>query len=238
MGEIAFGEYLTPIFQDLTTGTIPVTGTNLPIAPPTIPTLPVSFHVFLPAGSPPPGGFPVVIYGHGLGDNQFGAPTFIASTLAKNGFATLAIEITGHGYGPNSTVSLTDSKGKVYTVATPGRGISLSGPGGPKSDPTDGCILPGAFGVRDCGRQTAVDLSALVQTIRGTHGLGVINPGRIYYVGQSFGSTYGTLFEAVEPNVGAAVLNGDGGTSVDVARLAITGRPLAIEYLDSVNPAL
>jgi hypothetical protein len=57
-------------------------------------------------------------------------------------------------------------------------------------------------------------------------------------VGQSFGSTYGTLFQAVEPNVGAAVLNGDGGTSVDVARLAITGRPLAYEYLYSVNPAL
>jgi hypothetical protein len=65
-----------------------------------------------------------------------------------------------------------------------------------------------------------------------------INPNRLYYVGQSFGGTYGTLFQAVEPAIKAAVLNGAGGTSVDVARLSITGRPLAIEYLRSINPAL
>ena len=45
-------------------------------------------------------GIPLVIFGHGLGDNQFGGPTFMASTLAKNGYATLVIEFPGHGYGP------------------------------------------------------------------------------------------------------------------------------------------
>jgi dienelactone hydrolase len=240
VGRIAFGEYLTPIFQNVVgpaAGTISVTPTNLPLSGPTITAVPVSFHVFVPNGSPPPGGFPVVIYGHGLGDNQFGAPTFIASTLAKSGFATLAIEITGHGYGPDSTVTLTDKSGTPHTVATPGRGILL--PGNSEIGPTDGCIVPGALAIRDCGRQTAIDLFALVQTIRGTQGLGLgLNPGRISYIGQSFGGTYGTLFQAVEPKVRAAVLNGDGGSSVDVARLAITGRPLAEEYLASVNPAL
>ena len=243
VAQIAFGLYLSPNFLNPANGTISVTPTNAPISGPVpvpgIPSgyVPVSFHVFLPAGSPPRGGFPLVIYGHGLGDNQFGAPTFIASTLAKNGFATLAIEITGHGYGTASTVNLTDSQGAVHVVSTPGRGILL--PGNTDIGPTDGCIVPGAVAVRDCARQTAVDLFALVDTIQKTNGLGLrINPHQVYYVGQSFGSTYGTLFHALEPDVKTAVLNGDGGTSVDTARLSISGRPLAISYLFSINPAL
>ncbi len=241
---IAFGLYLSPNFINPSDGTIPVTPTNVPISGavplPGIPfgLVPVSFHIFLPAGPTPAGGFPVVIYGHGLGDNQFGAPTFIASTLAQKGFATLAIEITGHGYGAGSTVKLTDSVGITHTVITPGRGILI--PGHTQIGATDGCIAaPAAVAVRDCGRQTAIDLVALVAVIRKTAGLGMqINPNRLYYVGQSFGGTYGTLFHAIEPNVKAAVLNGAGGTSVDVARLGITGRALGIGYLVSVNPAL
>jgi hypothetical protein len=240
---IAFGLYFSPNFINRSDGTIAVTPANTPILGalplPGIPTglVAVSFHVFLPAGPTPAGGFPVVIYGHGLGDNQFGAPTFIASTLAQKGFATLAIEITGHGYGAGSVVKLTDKLGIAHTVITPGRGIVI--PGNTQIGPTDGCIaLPPAIAVRDCGRQTAVDLFALVATIQKTAGLGMqVNPNRLYYVGQ-FGGTYGTLFQAVEPAIKAAVLNGAGGTSVDVARLGITGRPLGIGYLASMNPPL
>ncbi len=240
---IAFGLYLSPNFLDPTNGTIAPTPTNTPIGGP-VPTPTallgyalVSFHVFLPATPRPTGGFPVVIYGHGLGDNQFGAPTFIAGTLAKHGFATLAMEIQGNGYGPGSTVQVTDNFGIPHTVSTPGRGIVL--PGNSQIGPTDGCIAPGAVAIRDCGRQTAVDLFALVKTIQQTHGLGMnLDPKRIYYVGQSFGSNYGTLVQAVEPGISAAVLNGDGGTLVDVARLSITGRVLANAYLKSVNPLL
>ena len=139
---------------------------------------------------------------------------------------------------PGSFVKLTDSLGIPHTVLTPGRGIVI--PGKTQIGPMDGCIaLPAAVAVRDCGRQTAVDLFALVAAIRKTAGLGMqVNPNRLYYVGQSFGGTYGTLFQAVEPNVKTAVLNGAGGTSVNVARLGITGRALSIGYLASVNPAL
>ncbi|HEY3938878.1 MAG TPA: Ig-like domain-containing protein, partial [Bryobacteraceae bacterium] len=243
VGTIAFGLFLSPNFLNPADGTITTTATGAPISRtvpvPGIPLgfVPVSFHIFLPATAPPAGGFPVVIYGHGLGDNQFGAPTFIASTLAKKGFATIALEITGHGYGAGSVVKLTDSHGAVHTVLTPGRGILI--PGNTQIGPADGCIAPGAVAVRDCGRQSAVDLIALTDTIRRTLGLGLqVNPTRIYYVGQSFGGTYGTLFQAVEPNVKAAVLSGAGGTSVDVARLALTGRPLAVEFLATVNSGL
>jgi hypothetical protein len=73
---------------------------------------------------------------------------------------------------------------------------------------------------------------ALVRTIKLTNGLGVnLDPNHIYYVGQSFGSTYGAIFSAIEPEIQAAVINSGGGTSVDIARLAISGRPLAELYL-------
>jgi hypothetical protein len=244
VGQITFGFFLSPNFLDPLNGIIPNTPTQTavtsPIPIPGVPAgtpagyVPVSFHVFLPAGAPPPGGFPLVIYGHGLGDDQFGAPTFMASTLAKNGFATLAIEITGHGYGAASTVQLTDTNNTIHTVLTPGRGILL--PGSEYIGMTDGCIVPGPIAVRDCGRQTAVDLFALIATLHETHGLGLPLSSKIlYYVGQSLGSTYGTLLHAVEPSVAAAVFNGDGGTSVDTARLSISGRPLGISYLATLG---
>ena len=235
VGQVAFGMFMSPLFLDPSSGSIPATPTAQPIGAPTA-YIPVSFHLFLPAnhlaGSP----VPVAIYGHGLGDNQFGAPTYMASTLAQLGIATLAFEITGHGYGQGGVVNVTGNNG-IQTVSTPGRGILL--PGNTNIGPSDGCILPGALAVRDCGRQSAIDLFALVQTIRETNGLGFgLDPSRVYYVGQSFGGTYGTLFHATESNEKIAVLSGAGGTSVDVARLAITGRPLAIEYLSSITPVL
>ena len=247
---VAFGLFLAPNFLNISgplAGSITVTPTGGPISPPVpIPGLagiqsgyePVSFHVFLPpAAKMPPGGFPVVIYGHGLGDNQFGASTFMASTLASNGFATLAIEIPGHGYGAGSIVELGLQGGGTSIVSTPGQGVELA-PGAPIG-PTDGCILLGPLAIRDCGRQAAVELFAMVRTLQATGGLGLgINSSRIYYVGQSFGSIYGTLFHAEEPATRAAVLNVGGGTSVAVSRLAITARPLAILYLGGNIPPL
>ena len=240
VGSVAFGFFFSPNFlstSGTSAGTIPVTPTAAPIALPSPLFVPISFHVFLPATPPPPGGYPVVIYGHGLGDNQFGAPTYIASTLAQRGFATLAFEVTGHGYGSGSTVQVTTQSGQVYTVSTPGRGVLL--PGNTEIGPTDGCIIPGPIGIRDCARQTAVDAVALLDTIRRTRGLFLnLNPQKVYYVGQSLGSIYGTLFSAIEPNLGVVVLNGAGGTEVDIARLSLSGRPLANLYLQATNPAL
>ncbi|HVW85223.1 MAG TPA: hypothetical protein VHB50_11110, partial [Bryobacteraceae bacterium] len=210
------------------------TPTNKPIAA-ALP-LPVSYHVFLPP-APGHGRIPVVIYGHGLSDNQFGAPTYIASTLASQGFATLAIEIPGHGFGPASHVKITNSDNSTSIVLTPGRGGKLLQSTPISSD--DGCVVSGPLAVRDCARQTAVDLFALVHAIQQTNGLGLnLDPNRIYYIGQSFGGTYGTLLRALEPGVKKAVLNGAGGSSVDVARFAVTGRMIATSYLLGVSPAL
>ncbi|MBV8828113.1 MAG: hypothetical protein JO108_02675 [Acidobacteriaceae bacterium] len=234
VGAIGFGLFFSPNYLNVS-GSAPFTITTAPNSPVPVPGypsgfVPVSFHVFLPNKIPPLGGFPLAIYGHGLGDSQFGAPTYIANTLAANGIATLAFEIQGNGYGSGSTVGLTDKLGIKYTVKTPGRGVQL---GSGNIGPTDGCVLsPGPIGVRDCVRQTVVDLLALVTAIQKTGGLGfTINPSRIYYVGQSFGSTIGVPFHAIEPSVKAAVINAGGGTTVDESRLAITARPLGTGYL-------
>ena len=237
VGTVAFGLFLSPNFLSAVNGSIAQTPTgsfsSSPVSIPGVgPLLPVSFHVFLPSSPAPKGGYPVVIYGHGLGDSQFGAPTYIASTLAKNGYATLAFEITGHGFGTGSTVQLTDQRNAVSTVVTPGRGIAITSP-----VPDGGCFagVP-AIAVRDCGRQTAIDLFALVRTIQLTGGLGInLDPAHISYIGQSFGATYGSLFVAADASARAAVFSGGGGTSVDVARLSITGRPLAIGFLSSLG---
>ena len=248
--KVAFGLYLSPNFLNISgplAGSISVTPTNTPIngpvpipgLPPSLPPgfVPVSYHVFLPpAGTRPAGGFPVVIYGHGLGDHQFGAPTYIAATLARQGFATLAIEIPGHGFGPNSYVAVVGQNG-VDVVAAPGRAVPLS-PGGTYG-PSDGCIVGGPLAVRDCARQSALDLAAMVHTIQATQGLGLnLDPSRIFYVGQSFGGNYGALFHALEPAVSRAILNATGGSMVDVSRLAISARPLGAFYLATNNPSL
>jgi Big-like domain-containing protein len=235
---IAFGLVLSPLYLNTSgpqAGTISTTPTNASIPPPST-VVPVSFHLFLPATNSPSGKIPVIIYGHGLGDNQFGAPTFAASTWAQKGFATLAIEITGHGFGPLSTTQVTTNSGNVI-VPTPGRGIQFS-PTAPIG-PSDGCILPNAIGTRDCSRQSAVDLFAMVAAIKATGGLGLnLDPSRIYYTGQSFGAFYGTLFEALEPSVPAGALNGGGGTQVDIARLSPIARQLGAAYLASFTPPL
>jgi pimeloyl-ACP methyl ester carboxylesterase len=223
---VSFGLFLSPNYLNL------ATITRAPTAP--ISYSSVSYHVFTPSVKKHGPKIPVVIYGHGLGDNQFGGPTYIASTLARNGFATLALELPGHGFGPAGVVNLTGTNHKVSTVLTPGRGTPS--PYSSTIGSTDGCISLGAIGIRDCGRQAAIDLAALVHAITVTGGLGLnLDPSRIYYVGQSFGATAGTLFSAVEPAVTAAVLNGDGGTSSDIARLAITGRPLGMAFLQVVG---
>jgi len=235
---ISFGMFLSPLYLNTSgplAGTITTTPTAGPIQPPNA-VIPVSFHLFLPAASAG-AKIPVIIYGHGLGDSQFGAPTFAASTWAQRGFATLSIEITGHGFGPLGTTQIITNGGTSINIPTPGRGIQFS-PVAPIG-PMDGCILPSAIGTRDCSRQTAVDLFALMAAMKATQGLGLnLDLSRIYYTGQSFGSFYGTLFQAVEPGVPAGTINSGGGTQVDAARLSPGVRLFGAVYLAGFAPPL
>ena len=247
VGKVAFGMYFSPNFittEGPTAGTIPPTPTGLPIKPQTQPVVdpripgyvPISFTLWLPSSPKPAAGYPVAIYGHGLTDNRFGAPTAIASTLASKGIATLSMEIVGHGFGSASMMQVGLAGAPAVQLPSPGRGVSITPDG--SIGPLDGCILPGAYAARDCARQTAVDIFTLVRAIKTTNGYyNQLDPERIYYLGQSFGGNYGSLVVAYEPSIKAAVLNVTGASAVDTVRLA-QDRPLGVFYLGSRTPSL
>ncbi len=203
----------------------------------------VGFNALIPETPKPVGGYPVVIFGHGFGDSRFGGPTAVAPTLARAGLATIAINAVGHGYGPFSAVTFTDRAGKSVTVPTLGRGVDLDGNG--IIGPTEGCPVssPVPIGLRDCFRQTVIDLMQLVRVIR--QGLDLDGDGapdfdanRIYYAGNSLGSMYGPMFTALEPAVRAAAFNVGGGTVTEIARISPAYRSIANSILGQNRPSL
>src|SRR5947209_6906883 len=180
------------------------------------------FNLFLPSGPEPSTGWPVAIFGHGFTDSKQGAPFAVASTLAHNGIATLAINVVGHGFGPNST--LTVKQGAVsVTFPEGGRGFDQDGNGQIASSEGSSTFVlspQGTIGSRDALQQTAADLMQLVRAIQGGidvdgDGLPDLDANRIYYAGQSFGGIYGAIFLGIEPDVRAGVANVPGGPVID-----------------------
>lgn len=242
VGRIAFGSFESPRFlndQQIIPNTPTGSGVSIPAS-----TDEVFFHAFLPDSPKPASGYPVVIFGHGITDSSFAGPTLVASTFAQAGFAMVAINAVGHGFGPASKVVITDFAGVSTEQLTGGRGLDLNGDR--EIGETEGCLLPGPpppIALRDCLRQTALDLAQLTRAIRigvDLDGDGTIDldPGRIYYAGQSLGAMYGTIFTAIEPAVRAAALNVGGGSVVDIARWSLAFRSWAADFLRLRMPPL
>ena len=99
----------------------------------------VLFHTFLPDSPRPPVGYPVILFGHGLNDSRFGAPTLVASTFARAGFATLAINAVGHGSGPRGVLRLRETSGAVHEIPTGGRSLDRDRDGDVES--AEGCLI-------------------------------------------------------------------------------------------------
>jgi hypothetical protein len=231
---IAFGSYRSPNFLD-ERQTIAAAGTAQPVAAASAGDL--QFHVLLPAREKPPAGYPVVITGHGFGDNRFAGPSALAGSFAAQGLATIAINAVGHGYGPDTKLVLGDKSGNTVEVDGGGRGIDLNGDG--KIESQEGCLILTAdapVGLRDCLRQTVADLMQLVRVIRAGvdldgDGKADLDPDRIYYAGISLGSIYGTMLNAVEPDIRAAVLNVGGGSVADIVRLGRSYHSYGVDFL-------
>ena len=230
LGSVVIGSYESPNFL----------GGDQSIAPaPTLPGLAVpastnqvGFNALLPATPKPAAGYPVVIFGHGFGDSRFGGPTAVAPTLARAGFAVIAIDAVGHGFGPLSTVTFIDNAGNKTTINALGRGIDLNGDGIIESE--EGCNLstPITYGLSDCFRQTVVDLMQLVHAMQAGmdfdgDGMAGSDASCIYYGGESLGGMYGTMFMSLEPDVRAAALNVGGASTMDIAaRWSAAGQSL------------
>ena len=215
IGTIAFGRFMSPEFRTGPGLFIPTLGSaEVPVTPPA---KPITFVLFLPPLPKPAGGYPVVIYGHG-GNLQKGTSGFVAAELANYGFATIAIDAPGAGYGEKSEYRIKFSDATTKTVKSGGRGIDQNGDHmigdseGLDPNPTSPLAVLGKRRA-DGFQQWTADHMQLVRLLKG--GLDVDGNGlnddlsvdHIYYVGTSGGGREGVLLLAVEPDIRAGVLN-------------------------------
>lgn len=242
VGAIAFGSYASPDYET-PAKVIPAVGTRTGTPVPQSMSR-IQFTLFLPAGATPAGGWPIAIFGHGFTDSKDGAPWVVASSLAKAGIATIAINVVGHGGGALGTYTVLRTTGAPVTLPSGGRGIDQDGNG--SIDSTEGVSAVGAqslIGNRDGLRQTTIDLMQLLKVVEG--GVDVDGDGspdlsgsRIYYAGQSFGGIYGVQLLGLEPDIRAGVPNVPGGPIIEIARLSPSFRPLVGISLISRTPSL
>jgi|GEM_PF-3606392 len=153
----------------------------------------IPFQLAIPTGDVPAGGFPVVLFQHGMTRDKSDMWT-LADRLAAQGFAVLAIDAVWHG----------------------GRAM-------PGVSPDKLYMVPDPFVARDHYRQTVLDQFEVVRLLKGgnleswlaehddANALPLNTPnllsGDVYYVGMSLGAQLGSAFAAVEPGVKAVVLN-------------------------------
>ena len=242
VGTIAYGSYASPDYENADE-VIPAVGTKTGV--PAVQSVNnLEFSLWLPAGSPPAGGWPVAIFGHGFTDSKDGAPLAVAGTLARSGIATIAINVVGHGGGPLGTYTAFLNNGAPVTLTSGGRGIDQDGNG--TIDSTEGVSAIGAqslIGNRDGLRQTVVDLMQLVKELKAgidVNGDGTpdLSTSRIYYAGQSFGGIYGVQLLGLEPDIRAGVPNVAGGSITEIARLSPSFRGLVGLSLLTRTPSL
>lgn len=182
--------------------------------------------VFTPAGTPPPGGWKVAIFQHGLGGSKENA-AFIANTLAQSGWATVAMDLPFHGLRASDISN--NETGIPCTDIDPGMvscdlatGVCMNGCDGVRDASGTGLVNPNPGGARGTGRQVVVDLLTFLRTIQMESGdgqpLADLNPANIGYIGQSLGGIAGGGFAAfVTPmELDAAVLNVAGGNNINI----------------------
>ncbi|MGH3064514.1 MAG: alpha/beta hydrolase family protein [Gaiellaceae bacterium] len=242
VGTVAFGSYASPDYE-AAAKVIPAVGTRTGKPKPES-TNPIQFTLFVPAGTTPAAGWPVAIFGHGFTDSKNGAPWAVASSLARAGIATIAINVVGHGGGALGSYTVMRSGAAPVSLPAGGRGIDQDGNG--TIDSTEGvnAAPPQTLvGNRDGLRQTVFDLLQLVEVLE--QGVDVDGDGgsdldrsRIYYAGQSFGGIYGVPLLGLERKIRAGVPNVPGGPIIEIARLSPSFRPLVGIALISRVPSL
>lgn len=260
VGDYAFGSFLSPQFvtSDAVIPQVPTTET-----PPARSAARLGVAMIVPAGTPPPGGWPVAVYGPGFTRSYFDLYV-TADHNASLGVATVSLDPLGHGYGPLSTITVTHlpfpgALRPQTTFLSYGRGRDLDGDGIITNDegvqPSDhktyrnGTLVadtpsPDALvGLRDGLIQTASDVMTLVRAVEG--GVSVPTPTgavplsrtNVMYYGLSFGAIYGTMVLGTDPDVRVGFLNSGGGPILDIARLS-GFRSLLAEELKVLHPDL
>jgi len=208
-----------------------------------IESIPVS--LVLPKTAPPATGFPVVIFGHGLGGSRLGMLN-LAEPLTAQGYAVVAIDMWGHG----SRYADVDQVNNL-AATKPGFTGDTSLPDGFGDDPGYAAYIDFFEGflnvsaIRDAIRQSALDesrLATLVQTGPDLSALAApygatptLDPRKVAYLGESFGTVVGIDVAAMEPSIDLFVLDVPGGGVLDqiVPTSAAIGA-LAVPFIEQI----
>lgn len=221
IGAVVTGTFVSPEFRRARAGqplrddgTIAFDAMGEAVAVNAMKTLPVT--LVLPRALAPSTGYPVVIFGHGLGGQRkqlFG----VANELARAGIATVGID----------TATFGQRAGAMFEADTSslfaGRGTYMGPDGLPDAEGYDNTNFFGSLTapmvVRDNIRQTALDYVQLRRLVANPMlNLGAVaaqyggtaprlDPARVGYIGNSLGGIIGTVFAAIEPDVNPFVLN-------------------------------
>jgi Bacterial virulence factor lipase N-terminal len=128
VGRLAFGKYSSPDYEVHPGEFIPPVGTRTGV-PIVQRTNDVHFVLVLPSGPRPESGWPVAIFGHGSTPIADFVAFVVAAKMAQHGIATICIQAVGHGFGPLSTVTVTQSGGGSIIYPWGGRGVDQDGDG-------------------------------------------------------------------------------------------------------------
>ena len=209
VGTVAYGTYRTLDFTARPSGHVAPIPTRTGVLTPTG-EIDVAFGLWLPAGTPPPDGWPVAIYGHGsFGNKNSGGLT--AAVAASHGVATLVINVLGRGWGPRTTMTVTRTDGTALTLAAPGLGWDQNGDGRigdwePRRASAPYAVLNTSGSIAEGVAQHFALVRALQAGVDvDGDGAADLDGARIYYVGQSLGSAWGLAMVTHEAAVRAAV---------------------------------
>ncbi|MEJ7599419.1 MAG: hypothetical protein WKG01_16045, partial [Kofleriaceae bacterium] len=156
----------------------------------------------VPVGTPPAGGWPTVIFQHGLGQSKTNVFA-IGGRLASLGFASVAIDAVAHD---SRAVRISDDPARLCADAS----VPAPTPGGSPQ-----CyapfLSPNLGATRDGIRQTVVDHQRLIAALKacGTASCAdlKVDAAHIMYMGQSLGGILGSMTVAVRDDITAGVLN-------------------------------
>jgi hypothetical protein len=198
---------------------------------------------------PPPGGWPVLIFQHGITrsrEDMFG----VADSFADAGFVVAAIDLPLHG--------VTNTKDPLYASAAnplykplallPTNQMSIERtfdlelitPGTIDPSGSHAINLTSPLTTRDGLREGAIDLVMFSRLLPQLNlgGAGAINPARIHYLGHSLGAIEGTVFLGVvgppgigNPGIVTATLANPGGRLTEI----LTTSP---RFMPTVNAGL
>jgi dienelactone hydrolase len=169
----------------------------------------------------PAGGWPLVIFQHGITRNRTDMFA-IAGTLAAQGFAVVSIDLPLHGltsstnpfYIGNTPFAALGAHERTFDLDFANNTTGAPGPDGTIDSSGSYFInLTSLLTSRDNLRQGVADL---LQLSHAAASLPNVDGAHVSFVGQSLGSIVGTMFLAFDPVVKTGVINVPGG---GIARL-------------------